>query len=387
MASGNIRADGLVTAAGKGAVCIPSAEKNAQFKKLKNLRDNAICFDCPNTRPTWASVTHGVFICLDCSATHRSMGVHLTFVRSVDLDEWTQRQIDAMRIGGNGAARTYFRKHGFTDLQGGKAEKKYTSKAAMAYKSELKRLVEEAAVKRGEGDGSTTNTDSSDATNSALLDNLTLGDKNSEQAEAKRKLALARASAPSNTAQPTLKLASEIKGTSKLLIRKPTGTTNQQSGLRKPGGGGSSLKLRKPTAASKTRVLAMKLPVKTSNGTSHKSATTKDDYDDFEDVEATQAAAVETEKAVKQLVEDEELAKRLQAEINSETSSSPASSSFGGAGVVIPNNKAPLPSVPVPITTTTNSSTTTQKQLPKKTGMEQNIAKLKGMTNDFFSDM
>ena len=38
-------------------------------------------------------ISLGVFLCLDCSATHRSMGVHTTFVRSVDLDEWTQRQI------------------------------------------------------------------------------------------------------------------------------------------------------------------------------------------------------------------------------------------------------------------------------------------------------
>lgn len=44
------------------------------------------------------------------------MGVHLTFVRSVDLDEWTQRQIDAMRIGGNDNAKKFFKKHGVTDF-------------------------------------------------------------------------------------------------------------------------------------------------------------------------------------------------------------------------------------------------------------------------------
>ena len=73
IASGNIRSDGLVTAAGKGAVCLPSAEKNAQFRKLKALRENQTCFDCPNTRPTWASVTYGAYL----DVLHSSVSLHM----------------------------------------------------------------------------------------------------------------------------------------------------------------------------------------------------------------------------------------------------------------------------------------------------------------------
>ncbi|CAJ1067033.1 stromal membrane-associated protein 1-like isoform X2 [Xyrichtys novacula] len=120
-------------------------QHQAILSKLLREDENKYCADCEAKGPRWASWNLGVFMCIRCAGIHRNLGVHISRVKSVNLDQWTPEQIQSMVDMGNTRARQLYEAHlpeGFRRPQTDQAvevfirdkyeRKKYYDKEALA---------------------------------------------------------------------------------------------------------------------------------------------------------------------------------------------------------------------------------------------------------------
>ena len=109
---------------------------NIRLTKLLSLPENTRCCDCSDMRPTWAAIvnppagappgspTIGLFCCLHCSAAYRNLLLStggnqkkspICQVKSVRLDRWDEKEIQAMERGGNLRVNSIFEGALFND--------------------------------------------------------------------------------------------------------------------------------------------------------------------------------------------------------------------------------------------------------------------------------
>jgi len=120
---------------------VSETQKQECFSRLMKISDNTRCFDCKCKNPQWASASFGIFICLECSGKHRSFGPHISFVRSVTLDNWQERQLLIMELGGNQKAKEFLKKNSKDKFDD------YNSTLAKQYKADLESRV---SIRMGE---------------------------------------------------------------------------------------------------------------------------------------------------------------------------------------------------------------------------------------------
>ncbi|KAF4290656.1 hypothetical protein CNMCM8686_000848 [Aspergillus fumigatus] len=93
-------------------------ETKAKLLQISKTNGNDRCCDCGAPSPQWASPKFGTFICLNCAGTHRGLGVHISFVRSITMDAFKTSEILRMENGGNDPWKTFYDNHPITQSEG-----------------------------------------------------------------------------------------------------------------------------------------------------------------------------------------------------------------------------------------------------------------------------
>jgi hypothetical protein len=116
----------------------------AFFQAQMKSPENKVCQDGGDHKAEWASVSHGIYICIMAAGVHRSLGVKTSFVQSTNLDSWRPLHLKMMELGGNARFAEFMRAHGVPEDM--PIREKYNTRAAAWYRKNLRAEAEGAEL-------------------------------------------------------------------------------------------------------------------------------------------------------------------------------------------------------------------------------------------------
>lgn len=114
-----------------------------EIEKIISIEGNNRCVDCGSDDPQWASINNSVFVCINCAGIHRGLGKQISHIRSLIVDNWDDKQLKQLFLGGNTRFISNLEDYGIVknnnhlSLNPEKIEKKYLYIASEYYRQLL----------------------------------------------------------------------------------------------------------------------------------------------------------------------------------------------------------------------------------------------------------
>lgn len=196
-----------------------SMYSDPEIEKIVSINGNNKCVDCGSEDPQWASLNNSVFVCLNCAGIHRNLGINVSFIRSLVMDSWDDKQLKLLFLGGNYRFMENLEEYGVVKdsnevtLNPDKIEKKYLYKASQYYRELLQAELnlESAPQKPNTEEGNMLIVDNNDLTKD--INNKYMGDfDNYENNDNNNDVINNRVVNENNYEQPGVEVKKEKKG-------------------------------------------------------------------------------------------------------------------------------------------------------------------------------
>jgi len=101
---------------------------------------NSECCDCGAAEVKWISLNNGIFLCDKCAENHRTFGMSVSQILSLQLPTWSESQLLFLKKGGNKNYKKNLAEYNIAPSAS--VDVKYKSKAASYYRRYLKNEVD-----------------------------------------------------------------------------------------------------------------------------------------------------------------------------------------------------------------------------------------------------